>query len=206
MTTINQFLRYSTGILFLLAAVVSCATVSDLKVTYRLPPKSDELKGKKVFLGFQDARASKDILGEGAKREFKGFSGNILFSLVRDEGEGFRIGIYDVPSFFREVFKRRLENLGAEVLPKRKEGEIELVIVLNDFLLDLVSREWVATIDYEAKLVKGEEDLGTQLISGKAERFKWVGRGQADVVMGDIFSDMINRLDVVRLFKQANLL
>ncbi len=206
MKIINQFVKYSTGILFLLATVVSCATVSDLNVAYSLPPKSDELKGKKIFLGFQDARASKDVLGEGAQKEFKRFSGNISFSLVREQGAGFRIGVYDVPSFFEEVFKRRLENLGVEMLPKRKEGEIELVIVLNDFLLDLISREWVATIGYEAKLVKDEEVLSTQLITGKAERFKWVGRGQADTVMGDIFSDMVNKLDVARLFQQANLL
>jgi hypothetical protein len=206
MKIINQFVKYSTGILFLLATVVSCATVSDLNVAYRLPPKSDALKGKKVFLGFQDERVSKDILGEGAKKDFKKFSGNISFSLVREQGAGFRIGVYDVPSFFGEVFKRRLENVGLEVLPEKKEGEIELVIVLKDFLLDLISREWVATVGYEAKLVRDEEVLSTHLITGKAERIKWVGRGQADTVMGDIFSDMVNKLDVSRLFQQANLL
>jgi hypothetical protein len=96
--------------------------------------------------------------------------------------------------------------VGLEVLPEKKEGEIELVIVLKDFLLDLISREWVATVGYEAKLVRDEEVLSTHLITGKAERIKWVGRGQADTVMGDIFSDMVNKLDVSRLFQQANLL
>jgi hypothetical protein len=84
MKIINQFVKYSTGILFLLATVVSCATVSDLNVAYRLPPKSDALKGKKVFLGFQDERVSKDILGEGAK---KGYMTFLLF-LERSSREG----------------------------------------------------------------------------------------------------------------------
>lgn len=206
MKMIKKTRRYFIGILFLLTGVVSCATVPELNVSYRLPPKSDELKGKKVFFGFEDVRKSKDLIGGGARESFKNFSGNISFSLARGDEPGFKMGVYDIPSLFREVFERRLEYLGVEVVSSRTESEIEMVIVLKDFLLDLIDRKWTVTIAYEARVRKDGEVLASQMISGEAERLKLVGRGDADKVMGEIFTDMVNRLDVARLFQQARLL
>ena len=201
----NKAVRCFMGIFFVLPVMLSCAGVPELKVNYRLPPKSDELKGKRVFLGFEDTRTTKDILGRGAQKEFIGFSGNVSFSLARDKEKGFRMGSYDIPSLFMETFKRRLKILGIEVLPEKKGGQTGVVIVLEDFLLDLIGRKWVATMGYEARLVKDEKVLAKQMISGQAERLRLMGRGQADVVMGDIFTDLVNRLDLGKLFQQAGL-
>ena len=60
-------------------------------------------------------------------------------------------------------------------------------------------------ISYEAKLLKEGKVLATRTVSGQAERFKLIGRDEADRAMGEIFSDMINRLDVVGLFKSLGL-
>jgi len=206
MKMIKKTRRYFIGILFLLTGVVSCATVPELNVNYRLPPESEELKGKKVFFGFEDVRKSKDLIGEGAREAFKNFSGNISFSLARGDEPGFKMGVYDIPSLFREVFEKRLEYSGVEVVSDRTESEIEMVIVLKDFLLDLIDRKWTVTMAYEARVRKDGEVLASQMISGEAERLKLVGRGDADKVMGEIFTDLVNRLDVARLFQQARLL
>ena len=205
MNIINQAGRYSLGILILLVIMVSCATINNLKVNYRLPPKSDELKGRKVFLSFKDIRTVKDILGKGAREDFIIFSGNISLSLARGEEEGFKIGVYDLPSFFMEAFKRNLENSGIEVVAEREKSEVELAIVLKDFLLDLIDRKWEITMGYEARLIKDKKVLAKQMMSGQAERFKLIGLDQADVVVGEIFTDMVNRLDLGRLFRQARL-
>ena len=206
MKTIDKTRLYFMGILFLLAGVVSCASVPELNVNYRLPPRSEELKDKKVFIGFEDERTSKDLIGEGARDEFKNFSGNISFSLARGDGPGFKMGAYDVPSLFKDVFNRRLEHLGVEVVSNREESEIEMVIALERFLLDLVHRNWTVTMSYEARVIKNGKVLASQMISGEAERLRLVGRGDADKVMGEIFTDLVNRLDVARLFQQARLL
>jgi hypothetical protein len=194
------------GGVFLFSGVLSCATVPELNLLYRLPAKTDELQGKKVFMWFEDMRKEKDLLGRGAQREYKSFPGNISFSLARGNEPGFKMGPHDVPSLFKEVFERRLEHLGVEVAAKREKGQIEMGIVLKEFVLDLVDRKWVATMGYEARLVKDENVLATQMITGEAERLKVVGRGAADQVMGDIFTDLVNRLDVSRLFQQAGVL
>jgi len=204
MKKINQAWRHYMVILLLLTAMISCATIPHLNVEYRLPPKSDELKGKKVSLVFEDRRAVKDILGKGAQKDFKNFSGNISYSLARGKEKGFKIGLYTIPSLLMEVFKLRLENLGIEVVSEGEKDETAIVIVLKDLILDLINRKWVVTMDYEAGLVRDQKILARQMISGQGERLKLVGRGQADVVMGEIFTDMVNRLNVARLFQQAS--
>ena len=62
----NGARRRFMGMVFVLMVVTSCTTIPELKVTYQHPMRSDALKGKKVFLGFEDARKSKDLIGKGA--------------------------------------------------------------------------------------------------------------------------------------------
>ena len=199
-------IRPLIGMLLVLTAVTFCTTIPELRVTYQLPMRSEELKGKKVLIRFEDARKSKDLIGKGAQEQYKNFSGNITLFFSRGEEEGFRIGAFHIPALYKQVFKERLEYMGAEVVSEKKEGEIEMVIVLKEFLLDLVQRDWVVAMDYETKLMKDGEFLASQKISGQAERLKVLGRRDADKVMGEIFTDVVNRLDVARLFQQAGLI
>ena len=198
--------RRFIGMLFVLMAVTSCTTIPELRVTYQLPMRSEALKGKKVFVEFEDVRKSKELIGKGAQEQYKNFPGNITLYFARGDEEGFRIGVYHVPALFKEVFKERLEYLGAAVVSEGKESELKMRIVLKSLLLDLVDRDWVVTMDYEARLMKQGELLASQTITAQAERLKVLGRRDADKVMGEIFSDAVNRLDVPRLFQQAGLI
>jgi hypothetical protein len=60
-------------------------------------------------------------------------------------------------------------------------------------------------MSYEAKLLKEGKVLATRTINGQAERFKLIGRDEADRAVGEIFTDMINRLDVLDLFQSTGL-
>ena len=205
MKDLNQVLARGLIILLVCAFVTSCASIPDLKVNYQLPPPSALLKGKKVFLAFEDARATKEILGKGASREFKNFPGDLTLSVARNNEPGFKIGIFQVSAMMREVFERRLENEGLGLLLKKLRGEPQLLIVLNEFVLDLVHRKWVVKMNYEARLVINEKVVSTQTISGQVERYRLAGWGAADIVLSEIFTDMVNRLDVVKLFQRAEL-
>lgn len=201
----DQGLTRAVGIVFLFMSLISCATVPELTVNYRLPPESKGLKGHQFVLSFKDLRSSKEILGAGASREFKRFPGNVTLSLARGKETAFKIGVYDIPALFMEVFKRRLEGLGARIVQEPKGEEVELVIALKEFFMDLSGRTWVVTMEYEARIVKGKDILAKQTISGQAERFKLVGRSQADTVVSEIFTDLVNRVDVSSLLEKANL-
>lgn len=205
MKGINQmFIKCSITILFS-AFIVSCASIPELKVHYQLPPRDDQLKGKKIVLVFEDTRAIKQIVGQGASKEFRGFSGSLSFSLTRYNEPELKMGLFQVPALMKKVFKRRLECLGLEVVFGKAHNKPQLTIDLNEFVLDLVNRKWVVKMSYKASLAKNGQVLASQSISGQVERYKTIGRGEADTAMGEIFTDVINRLDVPRLFRQAGL-
>ncbi len=207
MKVINQTLAGGLfrGFLTLLVSLlmVSCASIPELQVLYKLPPPSKQLKGRVVALTVDDERALKTVLGKGAEEEFKGFSGNISLSVAGYNEKELKVGIFNAPDLMREAFKRKLENLGVGVLPEKTLGKLELVIVLKEFSLDLVGREWMAKMSYEARLTTAKGAVATQFINGQAERYKLMGRDSADTLMGEIFTDMVNALDLSRLFKQA---
>ena len=60
-------------------------------------------------------------------------------------------------------------------------------------------------MDYEARLLHDNRILKKQMISGTAERFRLWGLKQADTVMSEIMTDMVNRLDVAKMFREAHL-
>jgi hypothetical protein len=186
-----------------MALVVSCAPIPYLEVEYRLPAKSQALNGKRVYVAVEDMRTNKDIIGEGASDDFENFSGNISFSVAHTSGPGTRVGIYDLPSLFKEAFIRRLRNEGVEVVPGVERGTVKLTLVLQRFLLDLTDREWSLKMAYELKLSRDGNVLSTQMVSGDGERLKLVGRDQADVLAGEVFTDLVNRADLIRLFRDV---
>jgi hypothetical protein len=206
MKRIRQTGTFTLGILSLFAIVVSCTTIPQVNVLYRLPPRKAELKDLKVFLSFEDRRANKDFLGPGAKADYKNFSENFSFSVATGTEEGFRIGVYDLPSLILETFKRRLEYSGITVLKEVGGEDAELVIVLKEFSLDLVNRSWKFKMSYEAELEKDDTMLAKQMFTGEAERFKWIGTKEADTVVGETYTDLVNKLNVERLFQQGGLI
>ncbi len=177
----------------------ACATIPKLEVTYKTIPKSNILEGKEIYFRFIDKRANKDIIGNGAKGIYKNFSGNINYILSKGEKERFLVGIYDIETLFKKTFTLYLENMGLQLLPERKEGIPELAINLYDFTLDLSGRRWIARIDYEAEFTQ-EGNVLTRRFKGQAEKFRISGIKQAHQVMSETFNDMLNKLDVKRLF------
>lgn len=185
--------------------VVACATKSYINVNYQLPLSSYDLKGKKIFLELKDIRSVKTIFGEKAKTKFKNFTGLFLFSLPKGGKKNFVVGAVDLPSLFKTAFSKRLENMGIEVLTEPEKTEPVIEIDLQNFLLDLVNRKWVAEISYEARLIKDNKLLARETISGNAERLKMLSQSDAEKVLGEIFTDVVNKLDFRKLFQQAEL-
>jgi hypothetical protein len=192
-------------IIFIFAFIISCASIPQLKVRYQLPPQSERLKGRKTILVVEDTRPETVIVGNGAKKDFENFPGTISLRIARQNEPGLDIGLYDPSALIEEGFRRKLENEGMELVSRQTLGEPELLVLLNEFLLDLVDGRWMVKMSYEAKLLKGGKVLATRTVSGQAERFKFIGRDEADRAMGEIFTDMINRLDVLGFFQSAGL-
>jgi hypothetical protein len=206
MREINQGYGFVSILLMLFVFTASCASIPELKVSYQLPPASDELNGKKVLLKIQDARTSKEVLSGGAKKELWDFSGNFSLSVAQHRKVGVQAGVYRVVGMMREGFRRRLENEGLVAVFQESGDVPQLLIVLNEFVLDRAGRDWAFKMGYEARLIRKGKVFSKENISGEGSRYNFSGRGAAETLLGDIFTDSMNRLDIKKLFQGAGLL
>jgi hypothetical protein len=188
----------------LFSLVFSCSPIPHLQLTYRLPKEQGALAGKNVSLTVEDLRKDKQTLGPGARYEFEDPSGGISLSVAKGAGPGIRKGIYQPPALLKEAMESRLKHEGIEVVPETATP-VQLSLLLKSFRLDRVERKWEVTISYEARLLKEGNALSSQIVSGEAERFELVGIEQAEVVIGDLFTDVVNRLDLNKLFRESGL-
>jgi hypothetical protein len=193
------------GIIAALFFTQACSSIAYVQLNDRLPAKANALEGRKVFLAVEDERKTKEFAGRGVKREFDNFSETLSYSVRKGTEPPLKLGLYDAPSLVKEAFRLRIENEGVEIVPEKKASQVELVFVLQEFSLDLIDRTWKVRLGYEARLVKNGAVLSKQFATGEAERLKIIGTEQADAVVGDLFADVMNRLNVAKLFRDAGL-
>jgi len=189
--------------LFALLAV-GCSKPSYIDVNYGLPDAVDALSGTRVALEVRDQRPDPAVFAGDAKEEFAYFTG--IYSLTVGEGNRSHVvGTYELPGLLTEAFRQRLTNLGVEVVASPDEGIPLLQIVLQQFQLEASGRKWFADVSYEARLLDGGELRATQTVAGKAERVKLMGHSGAEKVLGEIFTDSVNKLDLAKLLNKAGM-
>jgi len=189
---------------FLLSLIWACASPSYLNVRYNLPPASDVLQGKKVVLNIIDTRSNKNILSEKAQKEFGNFDGSFVLSLTEGKISG-PVEILDLPSLFKKALKKRLETVGVEVVTGDMNDAPLFEITLKKFFLDLKGLNWIVDISYETKLTRDNKNIARENVSGEAERHLSTGKGSAEKLIGEIFSESINKLGIEKLFKTVGI-
>jgi uncharacterized lipoprotein YajG len=180
-----------------------CTPKPFLKVQYQLPPPSNNLKGEKAALTVLDLRENRTFLTEAAKNSLKEFNETFSLVVLRDDGSGNLIGVYDFRPFLTEVFQQRLENEGVQVSEITDTNALHLTIEVSDFKLDVVGRKWIVRMDYRAELSDSGSLLSKESVSGQAERLKLRAKSDAEKILGELLTDMVNKLNIVRLFQQA---
>ena len=193
-------------ILIALAVAVlasACASKPFLKVQYQLPSSSTALTGERLSLTISDRRNDDAFLSANASKSLKNFNGTYSLVVLRDDGSGNLIGAYDLDSLLKEIFKQRLENEGLQVIAGADNADASLEIQIKEFKLDLVDRKWVLRMSYQAGLSKNSGMLAKESVNGSAERLKVMGKSDAEKILGELVTDMVNKLNVARLFQQA---
>jgi hypothetical protein len=182
----------------------ACAKPYHLYVKYDLPPKLIALEGKQVTLKIIDERDAESIFTEKAQNEFDLWDGTFALYHTDKKPKG-EVQTYDLPALVKEVMKKRLEAMGIQVMEGGMDEAPLFELTLKKLFLDLKGRTWVSDVSYEAKLTKDNKKIGREQVSGQAERTKIMGKGAGEKLIGDIFSDSINRLDIEKLFINAGL-
>jgi len=192
-------------LLIFLIFSVACSSKSFLKVQYQLPSSTAGLEGRRVALQFSDKRVDNMFLTPNAKKGLKDFDRTFSLIVLNADGTGNLVGVFELFPLLSEVFTHRLRNEGLEVSKVANEEDPTLEVVINEFTLDLAKGKWIVKMNYTNHLIKDAKVRSSQTIDGTAERLKVTGKSDAEKILGELLSDMVNRLDVQRLFQQAGL-
>ena len=205
MLSIKSFTRFVPLALLTGLLAAGCASTSYIEVTYKLPASENKFGNTTVSLNVVDQRPETAIAGPNAKKEFEYFTGLFALSVEPTGKKPDLIGALDLVALFQEAFKRRLESEGVTILAKKTADTSAVEIRIKTFVLDRDGKNWKATLAYEAVTSKAGRILTNQTVSGSAQRLKIVGTGDAEKLLGEIFSDMVNELDPVKLFNHPDL-
>jgi len=183
----------------------ACASKPFLKVQYQLPTPSSTLEGQQVALAVSDMRSKETLVTESARKSLKDFKGTFSLVVLRKDGSGNLRGAFDLVSLFSEVFQQRLKNEGIQAATVSDSTLPELKIAITEFQLDLVGRKWIVKMNYKASLFDNGILLSNESVSGQAERLKVMGKRGAEKILGELLTDVVNKLNLVGLFQQARL-
>ena len=194
-----------TLLLLVVTGCFACAKKSYIDVGYRLPSAADTLAGRTVFVETRDLRSDTEIFNKRANENFEHFTGLFSLSLIMPDDQTKVLGAYTLPKLFETALTQRLKKLGVGVLAAPSPSVPVFQVNINQFHINLVGQKWMADISYEVSLTKDTQLVAREVVSGSAERLKVMGSAGAEKVIGEIFTDMINRLNIERLFQQAKL-
>ena len=194
-----------TLLLLVVTGCFACAKKSYIDVDYRLPIAADTLAGRTVFVVTRDLRSDKEIFNKRANENFEHFTGLFSLSLVMPDDQTKILGAYPLPKLFETALTQRLQKLGVGVSATSSPSIPIFQININQFHINLVGQKWMADIAYDVSLTQDTQLVAREVVTGSAERLKVMGSDGAEKVIGEIFTDMINRLNIERLFQQAKL-
>jgi hypothetical protein len=185
---------------FLVATtLVACGGRSYMNVVYQLPEAYKGFPDQPVFLEVTDQRGEADIFTAEAKSAFRHFTGLFSLEVVGVNGSSQMAGAYDLAGLFEEALRERFRRQGVTLLDAPQADADRLVVTVETFRIDLKQHKWVADLGYAVALHKPSGTILTEKIRGNAERVKLMGKRDIEKVIGDIFSDSVNRLDLKRL-------
>jgi hypothetical protein len=192
-------------LIILLVAIATsfCASKNFLQVNYQLPTESVELKETRVALTVKDVRENATIVTKSAKQALKNFTGHFALIVAKENKDDKLVGAFGLSSMIREIFKHRLENAGVQVVTEEDFGDSIVEIVLKEFKLDLQNRKWIIKMNYQANLIKQNRIVAGETITGSAERLRVISGKNAEMVIGELVSDMVNRLNLNDLLQAA---
>ena len=131
----------------------------------------------------------------------KDFSGNFTLIVSQENQNDRLVGAFGLHSLIKQIFKHRLENAGIRVASGEESRETVVEIVLKTFKLDFVERKWVINISYQANLIRQNRFVAGETVTGSAERLRVGGAKSAEKIIGELITDVVNRLDLNELFK-----
>jgi hypothetical protein len=197
---------FVSALITVLILIGGCAGRAYLIVDYAVPPKSHYLTGQSVAVQVEDLRKSRAVMEPRALSAFPDFRNRYGLAWIMPNRQRILAGEHDLPELFRQTFTKRLERLGVNVQQVAAPETPVFKVSINTVRIKLIGVKWYASVSCTAGLMVNGKRVAGETVSGNAERVRVIGRKGADVVLSNIFTNVINRIDAVKLFQQAKLI
>ena len=153
----------------------------------------------KIQLSVVDQRNNPDPLSITAREKLKDFHESYML-IMAPNGKDFPVeGVYDLKTLFEKVFRKRLDQMGIQVVDSTSLQIPKLEVTVTLFQLDFRDYKWYFKMGYAARLVKDGNVLVIQTISGQAERVDVPGMDDSGTTVSEVYADLINQLDIAAL-------
>ena len=196
MTSFYRRKKAILTVLFIGILSSACTSKNFLTIKYQLPPQPVERKEMRVALAVKDIRENPSIATKSARMALKNFTGHFALIVAQENTNDKLVGAFSLDSMIKEIFKHRLENAGIVVAAEEDPATPLVEIVLKEFKLDLQNRKWIITMNYQANLVKENRIVTGQTITGSAERLRVVGSKDAEIIVGELVTEVANKLNL----------
>lgn len=181
----------------------ACATRPYIKVNYQLPDKIQRTPAAtKIRLSVVDQRANPDPLSVSAREKLNNFHNSYMLILAPKGQDKPIEGIYDLKTLFETVFRKRLDQMGIQVVESASPQIPKLEVALTDFHLDLKDYKWHFKMAYATTLSQDGKIFVKQNFSGDTERVDVPGMDDAGTTVSQIYSDLINEMDIEALLSK----
>lgn len=199
MISFHPRIKVFSMILFIGILTSFCASKNLLTVKYQLPPQPVQPKEIKVALQIKDMRENPNIATKSARLALKNFTEDFVLIVAQENKNDKLVGAFGLSSMLKKIFKHRLENAGV-VVTEEQDPSIPLVeIVLKEFTIDLPNRNWVITMSYQANLIEQNRVVAGETVTGSAERLRVIGSKDAEIVIGELVTEVANKLNLNEL-------
>ena len=197
----RMFVVISSALMIAMAG--ACAKPYSLKVRYVPPEAPQQLQGQQLNVIVEDRRSELSVFSEKALSEFDRWNGGFSLVTTEDQAPG---ETYDLRGLVAAAMQERLTTMQVALVENGTDGVPTMTVSIEKFMIDLEGRTWQADFAYEVQLAKDANKIAREAVSGKAERTKVMGRGGGEKLIGELFTDGINKLNITKLFENAGLL
>lgn len=196
---------FCLSVLVMGVMLAGCAPRTYLIVDYELPQGDYKLDGSQVRMQIRDMRKSKLLLTQTAAAEFEGFNDRYNLAWIQSDKTRQKVGNFDMEEMVGETFRKRLEMLGVHVMRSSLSSAPLFLVEVVEMQIDLKDHNWSAQMSCRITLEGEGGKTAHQEVIGSAQRPKILGRKGADTVLSELFTDVVNRVNIERLFEQADL-
>ena len=181
-----------------LIVISGCLMAQNMELVYTVTP-TGKLRKATVYLVVNDKRTVTDMVGAEAKEEglFRELNkGTVGLHITMPNGSKVIMTNMSIIEAVREAASRKLISQGVTSTSVKSEGQITVEINIDEFNINLVDGELVATVALSSDIYKDIETVAKSTARTVSNRMQLLGGTGGATVLSDSLTQCMNDLDL----------